>query len=255
MRNESYYNPETGKSYDAERERKRMARKRRRRRALIRRILVTVILIAIAGCMVAGFFLLRDRFSDYTGSYIRNVDITSGVSSEIAVWLSDIEGTEIDGRWVKERIEPYSVTEILTLSPDDSHGGTYTREIDETGYSLLVQKVGNDIDNMLSEIIAERLVAGGYADKVTNEEALRITGEVLGMKASDYLLSNNALAAPSKEDVYGMVMDSSGPVTGTYDLSGNSITIFADGKSVTETLIKKNDVLIFTESDRVYHEK
>ena len=242
----------------AEIERRRAAKKRRRRRIILRRILAVIILLAILGAAAAAVVFIKNR--GISGTFTREADVSGRVISDMAIWLSDcntsfgLEGDEreIDSEWIKERVESYTVTETLTLSNDGNSGGAYIRAIDGDSYSALTAKVNADIDKLLGEIIKEELIDKGYSDSLTEDEVSAIVYDALGMSCSEYLASNGAAIAPSLEELSKAVLGSDSGQSGTYSLSGNKMTVLVDGIESMETIIKRKDVLVFTESDRVY---
>lgn len=243
----------------AEIERRRANKRRRRRRVMLRRILAVIIVLALLGGIVAAIFVLKEKGISFSkkidGTFTRDVDVTQIVTSDIAIWLSDIEGMDIDAQWVGNRVEPYVVTETLTLTSSGSSGNAYIRTVDSDSYNKLTQKVNTDIDVLLAEIVKEQLLAKGYSDSVSDDDASRITTQVLGMSASEYLSSNGVSVAPTQEKLAEIVTGSSDSQSGTYSISGNEMTISINGVETTETIIRKKGVLVFTQSSRVYDEK
>ena len=222
-------------------------KRRRRRKAIMMKVIAFFVLIIFIVGIVLGIILLKGR--NFTGTFEREVDVTELVSADIALWLSDIDGAEIDTQWVKSRVEPYTVKEILTLSD------TYSRTVDPDSYTKLTQRVNDDIDKLLSEIIKDKLVEKGYKEQMTDEEALAITSQVLGMSASDYLSSNGISIVPSSEEISEVVTGSLNEVDLSFDKSGNKLTVTSENDSKTEHIIYKKGTLVFTESGRVYNEK
>lgn len=256
------YTQDSGRSVSrspAEIERRREIRKKRRRRVLLRRILAVIIMLSLLGGIVAGVFVLKKKGISLTrkteGTFNRNVDVTATIASDIAIWLSDIDGIDIDEKWVSDRIEPYVINETLTLIAGNIGESVYTRTIDQQSYELLTQTVNSDMDMLLGEIVKEKLIGSGYGDSVSDEEASQITREVLGMNASEYLLSNGVQIVPTIEELTEEVLGDAGGQSGSYSVSGNEMTISINGEQITETIIKKKGVLVFTNSGRVYEEK
>lgn len=224
-------------------------RKRRRRAMMLRALAILAIVAVVVGIIVGGILLINSRTS--SGVYEREVDVTDRVAADMAIWLTDIDGMEIDSNWVTDRIESYTVTEVLTLS--DDNGKTYARTIDQGSYTSLTNKVNEDIGRLLTEIIKDKLVKKGYKDALSDEEAADVARQVLGMSVSDYLVTNGISVVPSAEDIAESVIGSA--QSGSYSMHGNEITFQSQDVSETELLIKKKGTLVFTESGRVYNEK
>lgn len=217
-------------------------RKKRRKAMMLRARAILAVLVIVVGLVLGAILLFKGK--SYAGTFERDIDITDRVASDIAIWLSDIDDMEIDSAWVKSRVEPYVVTEVLTLSDDDA----YSLEVGADSYAKLTAKVNGDLDALLTEIIRDKLVQRGFKEEVSNEEAAQITKEVLGMSASEYLQTNGISLVPDKEEIIASKK-------GTFSMRGNKITIDDGSGSVTETIIKKKGTLVFTDSGRVYNEK
>lgn len=222
-------------------------KRRRRRKAIMMKVIAFFVLIIFIVGIVLGIILLKGK--SFTGTFEREVDVTELVSADIALWLSDIDGAEIDTQWVKSRVEPYTVKEILTLSD------TYSRTVDPDSYAKLTQRVNDDIDKLLSEIIKDKLVEKGYKEQMTDDEALAITSQVLGMSASEFLSSNGISLVPTIDEIAEIVIGSANGLSCSFEKSGNKITITSQDVSETEQIIYKKGTLVFTESGRVYNEK
>lgn len=236
--------------YSRQMTRQQYVRKRRRRRKIImRRILFVFVMLILLGALIAGaVFLLKGRSN--SGTFERNVDITDKVTSDMAMWLSDINEPEIDADWVRGRVGNYSVKEILVLSD-----GNYLRSIDQDSYNNLVAAVYSDLARLLTEVIKDRLTASGYKENLTNEETAQISAEILGMSIQDYLASSNLPVIQNLQDMTLTLFGTDVGTAGTYKMRGGKITESDGINTINETLIKKRGTLIFTESGRIYNEK
>lgn len=233
----------------------RGAGKRRRRTKILRIIAVIAAIVLVIGIVAFLTVVLKNRFGKIDGVYERNVDVTSEVTVSLLEWLSDVDDAEIDSDWVKERVGNYYIKERLTLSEEKDGVASYKREIDDMSYTQLVEVVNADTENMLSEIISKKLIDKGYADNVSSEEAAALAQEVLGMSIHEYLESNMVSVAPDLVSIKKEVLGTSEAQTGTYSISKNVMTISVEGADATETVIKKDGILAFSESGRVYQEK
>ena len=265
--NPGRYSRDYSDAYEQVRAQKKKKRRRaRRRRAVLTILLVILILAAVCGIVFGIRYFIGNGLSDDTDAdgtvsksavssgggvvYSREVDITREIAANIALWLSDIEGTDIDTDYVKDRCGEFKVRSSLTLYKDGFNKGTYEEAFDEASYNELQKLTDSVIDSILNEIIAERLVEAGYAETVTPEEAAVIVSSVLGSDASSYIKDNNVSLVPNLEKLseeYGMS-------SGEYSISKGMIT-FTDsvnGSKISENLIRKKNSLVLVDSNRVY---
>lgn len=225
-------------------------RKRRRRAMMLRFFAVLAILLVVAGIIIGAVFLFKGK--SYSGTFEREADISDRICGDIAVWLCDIDDSEIDTSWVKSRTEPYTVKEIIELSAENSG---YSRHIDQDSYAKLTAKVNADLDKLLTEIIRDKLVQKGYKEEMTDEETSDIVKQVLGMSASEYLSANGISLVPAIEDLSSSILGSEAGENGTYKIHGSKIDLTINGNTQSEPIMKKKGTLVFTESGKVYNEK
>jgi len=228
-------------------------RRRRKRRQRIRRMILLIILcIIILGAIGVGIFFLTKNVSfdkSDSESYTRHIDLSDAIMGNMALWLSTIDGEEIDTKWVKDRCEEITVTAVLTLSKDAGGGKTFSEIIDESSYNAMSETVDNALNNLLAEVIATQLVSGGYAESVSPEEAANIAVSVLGMSMSDYIKENGVNIVPSREEINSLYTIGNG----TYSISKGEVTFNAsNGEIISEPVINKKDSFVLVNSGKVY---
>lgn len=243
---DSNYNRMTRKQY--------IEKRKRRRRAMMLRVLAALtVFLVIAGIIVGIVFLIKNH--SFSGTFSREVDISDRIYGDIALFLSDTDDTEINSDWVKSRVEPYTVSEVIALAPEGSDKNSYLRYIDPQSYNKLSDKINSDLDKLLTEIVKDRLVEKGYKDDMTDEETAALVNQILGMSASEYLLSNGISLTPALSDLSLSLIGTQSDQKGSFKIHGNYIDIEVDGQSQSEPIIREKGTLVFTESGRVYNEK
>lgn len=228
-------------------------RKRRRRALMLRFFAVLAVLIATAGLIIGIILLIKGH--SFSGTFTRKADVSDKICGDIALFLSDIDNPDIDSEWVKNRVEPYIVTEVIALSPEGSAKDSYSRFIDPDSYALLNDKVNSDLDKLLNEIIKDKLIEKGYKEDMSDEETASLVNTVLGMSTSDYLVSNGISLLPPLDELSLSIIGSKEVQNGTYKIHGNSMDIEINGNKQTESIIKKKGTLVFTAGGKVYNEE
>jgi len=227
---------------------RRRRKKRQRTRRIIFFILLIILLVGAIG--VGAYFLIKNMPGTKAGSdtYVREVNVTDMIAGNMAVWLSDIEGEDIDALWVKSRCNDFTVRTVLTLGKD-ADGSAFSDTIDENSYNALCGSVDDALNNILSEVIANRLISSGYAESVSSEEAANIAIQVLGMSMSDYIRENGVSIVPTMDELDAYITLGSGK----YNISKGVITLNrTSGETVSENVIEKNNSFVLVDSGRVY---
>lgn len=229
---------------------------RRKKQQRRRKIVLTIVLtLAVIGLIGVAVYIIMQHLPVSTGSkgsetvYSREVDATDALCGNMAVWLSTIDGTSIDTAWVKDRCnEKFTVIFELTLSG----GGkvkNYSEEMNAESYDKLADQVDNTLEDILSEIIAEKLMDAGYAESVQPSEAKSLAQQILGVNVSEYIKENGVNLVPSSEEMEHMYSIGKG----SYRMSKGQMNFSPeDGKPFSETVIQKKNTMVLTDSNIVY---
>ena len=224
----------------------RLSKQQRRKRRRIRRICVTVFLVILAVVILMTGLRLR-TLSAFSGEYTRYIDITDRVVSNIAVWLSDVEGAQVDSEWVRSRTEDMIVSTELSFNPKGLKRGSYTEELNNPSYGECEDRAYLLTADCLRELIIKRLSLIGYADSLTDEEADALVKEALGMSLDSYIKNAGIHFMPDYNELTGEVTR-----TGDYRIRGNSITWERDGQEATDEFRRGRDSLIIVEPGYIY---
>lgn len=230
--------------------------RRRQKQQRMRRIILTIVLtLAVIGLLGAAAYIIIQHLPERSGSsgsetvYEREVDVTDAIAGNIAVWLSTIDGTDIDTTWVKDRCDGKFIVKLELVLGSAGSEKTYEERINGASYDKLTDKVDETIDDILSEIIAEKLVDSGYSEAVQSSEAKSITAQILGMSASDYIKENGVILVPSEEEMEQMYSLGKG----SYRISKGQMNFSPDnGMPFSETVVQKKNMMVFTDSSIVY---
>ena len=232
--------------------RNRRRQKQLRRRRIILTIVLTLAVVALIG---AAAYIIMQHLPSRSGTggsetvYERDVDVTDAICGNMAVWLSTIDGENIDTAWVRDRCdEKLTVVFELTLSKDGDNK-TYSEALVSSSFDKLSDKVDSVLDDILSEIVAEKLVDAGYAESVQPAEAQSLAQQILGMSTSEYIRENGVNLVPTADELVEMYSLGEG----TYRISKGQMNFSPDdGKPFSETVLQKKDMMILIDSNIVY---
>lgn len=202
-------------------------RKRRRRRSGGIIIYTCILLVAFFAFFIVYYIC---KMNCLTGSWSRELDITSEVLSKASIWLSDIEGADIDVDMLKEPIGKLTIRLNLDMERSGLGSGTYNIRIDQDSYDLCKDKSYEMLSAYLEMIIAKRLKLVDYADNISAEDAHMIVEEVLGQEMNSYLKEKGVCVIPSLDDLIELYEDE-----GTYKNTLNSITWESSSASLDNT--------------------
>ncbi|MCR5357220.1 MAG: hypothetical protein K6E63_07425 [Lachnospiraceae bacterium] len=220
-----------------------MKREQRRRRRRILRIVTTLILMLLTAVVIVTVLRIR-ALNAFKGDYYYTVDLSDRAVGNIALWLADVEGAEIDPEWIKDKLpEDMSVKVALSFERRGFKRGSYEESLDEATYTACEKGAYDALSECLKELIIGRLVDIGYAESVSGEEADTLIKETLGMTMDNYLKNAGVLVLPSYDELAEPVNRS-----GDFKIKGKTITWERDGAEVTERFVADKETLSFPES-------
>lgn len=233
------------KDFRSDKERKRR-RKRARRMVIMLIFLIVFVLLAGVGAIV--YYV--SYFNKIPGSYTTKVDYTDEIVANVAVWMSDIEGADINVNFVKSHADNMVVDIVYEMTKDELTSGSYKIFVDENSYKECSQKAEELATECMLEIISQKLVARDYKENITAEEAAGIVNEVLGCSMGEYLQTNGLSFMPSYDEVNGKV-----EVEGTYRINMQNITRSNSEGSIKEKYIINKDSFILPEQAVIYRKQ
>lgn len=233
------------RDYRSDKERKRR-RKRARRMALMLIFLIIFVLLAGVGAIV--YYV--SYFNRIPGSYIAKEDYTDEVVANVAVWMADIEGADIDVNFVKSHAQSMEVDVVLDFAKEELTSGTYKIAVDENSYNDCSQKAQKLATNCMLEVISKKLVDRNYQENITADEAAGIVSGVLGCSMEEYLQTNGLSFMPSYDEVNSKVA-----VNGTYRMTMQNITRSSSEGTVKEKYIIDKDAFILPQQAIIYRKQ
>ncbi|MBR5766461.1 MAG: hypothetical protein IKX95_06740 [Lachnospiraceae bacterium] len=220
-----------------------MNREQRRKRRKIIRLCTTVIMMLLTAVVLVAVLRLR-ALNAFKGDYYYTIDLADQAAAEAALWLSDVEGADIDTEWVRSRMpEDMSVKVILSFEREGLKKGTYSESLDKGSYEKCRDMAYAALSSCLRELIIDRLVYVGYAESVSETEADALINEALGMTMDDYLKNINVTVLPDYDTLAGPINRE-----GDYKIKKKTITWERDGASVTERFVSEKGTLSFPDS-------
>lgn len=223
-----------------------MNKQQRRRRRLIRRLCTTLILIIIAVTLTITIPRIK-KLRMFRGDYVRSVDVTDRIVASAAVWLKDVEGADIDAGWVRTHTDGISVQADLNFDPQGLAKGSFAEMLDEEAYSRCVDEAYALACECLRELIIKRLVAVGYAEELSDEEADALITEALGMPLEAYVKNAGVLIAPDRSELSGEIDRS-----GDYRIHGNIIEWTRVGVQVSDAFSVTSDSISIPGTGFIY---
>ncbi len=221
-------------------------KQQRRRRRRIVRILTTIAMAVLAVVILMSAMRIK-TLNAFEGEYRRPVDLTERITANIAVWLQDVEGADVDTEWVRSRTEPMYIYSDLSFDRNGLRKGTYTEALDETSYSECEDKAYSLCADCLRELIIKRLVITGYAESIDNDTADRLVTDALGMTLDNYIKNAGVKIMPDHDELSGEIVRS-----GEYRIKGNFVSWERAGTTVTDEFRRAGDSLIIVEPEYVY---
>ena len=228
----------------------RLLREQRRKKRKRRRIITTTViaLLAVALTVIILMSVLRLRtLQAFKGDYTRTMDVTDRVVSNIAVWLKDVEGDDVNADWVKSRTDPFILTTTLSFDPQGLKKGSFTEELNEPSYSECSDKAYVLTAECLKELIIKRLTLIGYAESLSDEEADALITEALGMTLDSYIKNADIKIMPDHNKLANELTR-----TGDYSIKKMTIEWTRSGEDITDTFKTAGDTLIIVEPGYIY---
>lgn len=224
-----------------------MARRRRRSgmRVLATTLMAVIMLMLIGIIGSVVYYVLH--LNSAKGSWVRYYDCTDEVAMNIALWMSDIEGTNTDAQWVKSHTEKLELPIVFELQTEGLTGGKYSVYVDEASYRDCEGRVKSLAANCLTDIITDKLIENGYKDNMTTDETSVLINEILGCSMEDYLANNGLSFIDSYDSINGKYFRE-----GEYKLNLHYITRTDSTDSVKERYLTDEDKLILPEQGVVY---
>ena len=223
-----------------------MNKAQRRRRRLIRRIIVTAICVVFALVILVAVLRIK-TLRAFRGDYVRSIDVTDVVVAEAAIWLSDVEGADIDTDWIRDKTDRLYVQADLSFTSKGLSSGSFTEEIDNPSYAECEAAAYGLVAECLRELIIRRLTAVGYAESVTEAEADSLIKEALGMTLDNYIKNAGISFMPEYNELSDQINRS-----GDYRIRKKTIKWERGGEEVTDAFSVAGDRLVITEPELIY---
>ena len=224
------------------------ARARRRKKRIIASIIRFILLVIIGLVALTVYYV--SRINSISGTWERDYDVTDEVATNTVVWLSDIEGEDIDVDWVKSRIGELDVKVILQMNKTGFRKGEYSISVDEASYAECENKTKEILASCMEEIIASKLQEAGYGDTVTTAQSQEAILNVLGCSMQEYLSQNEVSVMYPIENINSEVSES-----GQYEVDIKTITWMHDGQELSEKYVKNAEVMILPEGEEIYSKR
>lgn len=223
-----------------------MNKKRKNNQAKV--VVSTIFASLLILILIIGGLMLR--LTGVSGSWYTEQDLTEEVVSNVALWLSDVEGSDVTKEWIRDHAGDMKVTVQLDLNRTGLAQGDIDIVVDEQSYEQC-QAAGYELASAcLKEIIAGRLEMVGYGENISSEEVDKIIVDVLGSSMEEYLRSKGVHLLPEYEALNDRV-----GMSGTYSLDLKKITIATDGGEAVYRYVKDGDMLILPEASIVYRKQ
>jgi|GEM_PF-6551759 len=228
-----------------------MARKKRRRKNIP--LIVTVILLGIAmiGMCV---YIATDKYMQKNpaldGEYISAVNISDEVYSNVALYLSTVQGVEITSSDIEKYIGSVEITTMINITKSSGGQGTYETSIDEDSYNMAVNQVYYGLGEELKDIIAERLTKVGYDSEAEGTDIDSIITGALGKNIDEYLSECELTIVPLREDIVSGI-----GIKGEYVIKDGIITITTNGETIDHSYIYHDNTLAITDIPMILSKK
>lgn len=195
--------------------------------------------------LMAGLRLKTLR--SFSGEYRRSIDLTDRIAANIAVWLQDVEGADVDTEWVRSRTEPMYAYAELSFNRKGLKKGTFTEELSNPSYSECEDAAYRLCADCLKELIVKRLIMTGYAESISDETADKLINDALGMTLDNYIKNAGVEIMPDYNELVQEVGRN-----GDYRISGNTVQWERGGETVTDEFRRADSSLIIVEPEYVY---
>ena len=236
------YNSEYPDSRISSREYKRRRRKIRK----IRRLCVTAVLVSLA--LIIPAVVLRIRtLKSFKGDYVRRIDITDQVTANAAVWLKDVEGAEIEADWIRSMTDGIYADVCLSFTPDGLSKGSFTETLDEASYEACREEAYRMTCECLKELIIKRLVAVGYAESMSDDEADALITEALNMPLESYVKNAGIALIPDYNELADDINRS-----GDYRIKGKAIEWMRGDDKISDNYSVTSDSISIPDAGFVY---
>ena len=204
-----------------------MAKKRRRKNNISLIIMVLILGIALIGAVV---YIVTDKYiarrPKLSGEYRTAIDITYEVNSNIALYLSTVQGVEISAADIDENIGDVKVDLLVNITGTSGSQGSFEVTVDEESLSQADEQVYIGLGNILKNAIAQRLDKVGYDAASENTDIDAIVKNALGKEIDQYLKECELTIVPTSDDILDVIGES-----GEYIFSDDILTITVDGES------------------------
>lgn len=204
-----------------------MAKRKRRKNNIPLIIMVLILGIALIGAVV---YIITDKYMSknpkLSGEYRTAIDITDEINSNVALYLSTVQGVEISAADIDENIGNVKVNLLVNITNMSNSQGSFEIAVDEESLSQANEQVYLGLGNILKNVIAQRLDKVGYDVASENTDVDEIVNNALGKDIDQYLKECELAIVPTAEDIMNMVGDS-----GDYLFNDDILTITVDEES------------------------
>lgn len=211
---------------------------------------ILFLIILVIASAIGAVIYFYNHYNSINGKWTVTYDYTDEIASNIAVWMSDIEGEDIDCAWVKSHGDKLEVEVIFELNKDGLKNGFYKIYVDETSYKECADKSGQLVTACMEEVVLDKLVERNYKESLSKEEVSGIIREVLGCSMEEYLSNNGLLMIPAYESLNNKVSEE-----GTYTIGLSELTKVSGHGTEKVRFIIDRDSLILPEQGLIYRKK
>ena len=230
-------------------------RKKKKKNKRLTRILYVLVTIFICLFIVEFLLLKYTRIfagddSKLDGVWITQIETTEIIASEMALWLHDVQGAEINSEELRSKLETCDVDCILSF---DKKEHTYQLSVSEEDYALCSKQAYECLADILEGLVADRINDSGIDMDKVGMSLDELIVQTVGSTTEEYLESLGPKLMPDLE-----VLINKYNSRGSYLLK-NGILIRGDesGSEITpwEYIIDGNRLVITQDANSIVYEK
>lgn len=207
---------------------------------------MTIVSMVLAAVLLVTVLRIR-TLRALRGDFVRKLDITDQVVSQVTLWLNDVEGADIDPDWVRDKGQEICADVELTFIPEGLTKGTFTETLNTESYAHCSEEAYRITGECLRELIVNRLTAVGYSESLSNDEADALITEALGMSLDNYLKNAGVDIIPDYNELAEEINRS-----GEYKIRRMTLEWTRDGADAVDSFSVTKDSLAVLDAGFIY---